>query len=222
MTACLFDIDGTLISSLGAGKAALEAALLGTFGLPRVLVNVPYSGRTDTAITTDLLRHHGIEPSHEHRTRLQDAYLRYLPQSLRQRQGKLLPGIGSLLQMLKAREHCSLGLLTGNLRRGAAIKLGHFGIDHYFSFGGYGDDHVCRDEVARAALASTHAHLGRMPLDVWVIGDTPLDVKCARAIGAKVLAVATGLHPVEELADHRPDLLLPDLADPEPFLRLLH
>src|SRR5207302_9949904 len=108
-------------------------------------------------------------------------------------------------------------------RAGARAKLGHFGLHEQFAFGGFGDHHLERDDVAREALDSTRQHLGGcVALDrVWVIGDTPLDVRCARAIGARVAAVATGLHPLEELAAAKPDLLLPDLSDPRPLLERL-
>lgn len=223
MTVCLFDIDGTLISSLGAGKAALEAALLEEFGIGQLRGTVVYSGRTDTAISSDLLRLHGIDPTPAHRRQLQDAYLRHLPSTLATKQGRVLPGISELLADLRRRERMHLGLLTGNVKRGAAIKLGHYGIDHHFAFGGFGDDLHERDEVAAAALDAAESHLGQRPVAdrIWVIGDTPLDVQCARAIGAKVLAVATGMHPYEELADCRPDLLMRDLSDATAFVAQL-
>ncbi len=220
MNVLLFDIDGTLISSLGAGKAALESALTELFGLERLRGTVTYSGRTDTAIGTDLLALHGIEPSLANRQKLHEGYLKNLPEALRTREGRVLPGVAGLLDTLAASDDVALGLLTGNIRRGAETKLNHYGLYRYFAFGGFGDELHDRDEVAHAALTATTERLGKTPAleKVWVIGDTPLDVKCARAIGAKVLAVATGLHPLEELADHRPDLLMSDLSDPTPLV----
>lgn len=103
-----------------------------------------------------------------------------------------------------------LGLLTGNVRRGAELKLGHFDLWHYFPAGGFGDAHEDRDDVARSALAAVGATADD---EVWVIGDTPLDVRCARAVGARVVAVATGWHPLDELAGCRADLALADLGD---------
>ena len=115
-----------------------------------------------------------------------------------------------------------LGLLTGNVRSGARHKLSHHGLWDYFACGGFGDEHYERDDVARSALAEVRAHLGRDldPRDVWVIGDTPLDVRCARAVGARAVAVATGWHPAEELAVHEPDHLFTDLSDAEELLRV--
>ena len=115
-----------------------------------------------------------------------------------------------------------LGLLTGNVERGARIKLAHFGLWDLFSFGGYGDNHFERDDVARTALAQAERHVGRSvpPDQVWVIGDTPLDVQCARAIGAKAVAVATGWHTIEELQQSKPDYLYQDLSLPTELLEV--
>ncbi len=223
MITCLFDIDGTLLSSGGAGKSAMERALASTFGAPADSGGISYSGRTDRAIGRDLFRLHRIDESADNWRRFLDAYLSHLPDCLHGHQGRVLPGITSLLQELANRDDVLLGLLTGNVRAGARVKLCHFGLHDYFLLGGFGDDHFHRDDVAREALAFVHRHLdNRVDLDrLWVIGDTPLDVSCARAIGARVVAVATGWHSLEELATVRPDLLLTDLEDPLPLLRLL-
>jgi phosphoglycolate phosphatase-like HAD superfamily hydrolase len=218
----LWDIDGTLLSSGGAGKAAIEAALCEAFGVC-LRGQVPYSGRTDRAICRDLLQLHGLEDSAENCRRLVAGYLERLPAALAKHRGAVLPGVAALLEELRARERTVLGLLTGNLREGARLKLGHYGLHRHFAFGGYGDHHLDRDAVAREALEAARAHLnGGVHLErTWVIGDTPLDVRCARAIGARVAAVATGWHSLEELEAARPDLLLTDLSDPKPLLECL-
>jgi phosphoglycolate phosphatase-like HAD superfamily hydrolase len=220
MHVCLFDIDGTLIHSLGAGRAALLAALASEFGVTRSSERLEISGRTDRAITEDLLRMHDLDPTLENRRRLLDAYVHHLPGLLELHTGKVLPGIAELLTALRGRADVVVGLLTGNIREGARVKLGHFGLYDYFAFGGFGDHHLDRGDVAREALAEARQRLnGSLSPDrVWVIGDTPYDVSCARAIGARAVAVATGWHSREELAEHRPDLLLTDLADPTPLL----
>src|SRR5205807_7195834 len=150
--------------------------------------------------------------------RILEAYLRHLPEHLGRATGRILPGIAELLRQLHRRDDVALGLLTGNIRAGARIKLGHFGLFDYFAFGGFGDHHLDRDDVAREALAEVHARFnGTVTLDcIWVIGDTPPDVRCARAIGAKAVAVTTGWHPREELEASAPDLLVTDLSDPLP------
>jgi phosphoglycolate phosphatase-like HAD superfamily hydrolase len=220
MPVFLFDIDGTLVSSGGAGKAAMETALASTFGVPADSGGVPYSGRTDRAIGRDLFRMHGVEETPTNWQRFLAAYLGHLPDCLARHRGRVLPGIVALLEQLQSLGHVTLGLLTGNVRDGARIKLGHFDLFRHFAFGGYGDDHFHRDDVAREALAVVHRHLnGTVDLaELWVIGDTPLDVSCARAIGARVAAVATGWHSREELEAAQPDLLFADLSDPRPLL----
>jgi phosphoglycolate phosphatase len=222
MIAVLFDIDGTLLASGGAGKAALESAFTEVFGIA-LRVQIPYSGRTDRAIGRDLLRLHDVDPSDENWHKLLVRYLARLPDSLNTHQGRVLPGILALLEKLQQRDDVALGLLTGNIRAGARVKLGHYGLFEHFAFGGFGDYHFDRDDVAREALIAVQAHLHpRHPTErIWVIGDTPLDVQCARAIGAKVAAVATGVHTVEQLRATAPDVTLADLADASPFLELL-
>lgn len=219
MHVCLFDIDGTLLASGGAGKAAMEEALGREFALPRVLDGVPYAGRTDRAIARDLFELHGLEDSLANRQRFQRAYLKILPQALARHTGRVLPGIGALLESLGQRHDVALGLLTGNLRAGAELKLSHYGLFKHFSFGAFGDDFLDRDDVARAAAAALPQHLGgRIVKQVWVVGDTPLDVRCARCIGARAVAVATGWHSHAELEAAGPDLLFTDLADHAPML----
>jgi phosphoglycolate phosphatase-like HAD superfamily hydrolase len=221
MIVFLFDIDGTLLSSGGAGKAALETGLTREFGLSHIRGQVPYSGRTDRAIISDLLQMHDIAETPDNWHRLLNAYLRLLPECLHRHEGRVLPGIAALLEHLgTCRDRVAVGLLTGNVRAGANAKLGHFGLEHHFAFGGFGDDHLDRCDVARSALAAAHGHLDGAisPERVWVIGDTPLDIACARAIGAKVAAVATGWHDREELASHQPNLLFDDLNDPSALL----
>jgi phosphoglycolate phosphatase-like HAD superfamily hydrolase len=220
MLVCLFDIDGTLLSSGGAGKAALEKALVDDLGIP-LSVHVPYSGRTDRAIIRDLLHRHGVQETPQLVQKLLDGYLRRLPDCLCKHNGCVLPGIPELLQRLGRCEDVAVGLLTGNVRAGAKAKLGHFGLFEHFRFGGFGDLHFDRNDVAREALAAIHAHghTAVTPDNIWVIGDTPLDVECARAIGARVAAVATGYHTIEHLVETKPDVLLPNLADPTPLLR---
>jgi phosphoglycolate phosphatase len=220
MHICLFDIDGTLISSGGAGKAALEAAVASEFGTDHVIAKLELSGRTDRAIVRDLFRMCGVEETPEARERLFQSYLAHLPGCLAQKKGCVLPGIDEFLEELSARDEVAVGLLTGNIRAGARLKLGHFQLLHHFSFGGFGDHHHDRDDVAREAWREIQNRFDGTvsPERVWVIGDTPLDVQCARCIGARVAAVATGWHSADELAAAQPDLLLRDLSDPRPLL----
>jgi phosphoglycolate phosphatase-like HAD superfamily hydrolase len=222
MLVCLFDIDGTLLSSGGAGKAAMERALHTEFDVPATSGGTPFSGRTDRAIARDLFALHGIPESATTWQRFLSAYLSHLPASLSSHRGAVLPGIVALLEHLAKRDGAIVGLLTGNVREGARVKLGHYGIYEHFAFGGFGDHHLERNDVARDALTAVRNHAG-MPIApdrIWVIGDTPLDVRCARCIGARAVAVATGYHSAPALAEEKPDLVLNDLSDPQPLLDL--
>src|SRR5690606_26653327 len=148
----------------------------------------------------------GIDDRPEHWDRFRTEYLRHLPELLVQRSGAVLPGIRAILDRLESRDDVLLGLLTGNTRKGAEIKLAHYGLEQYFGFGGFGDEHLDRIDVAREALALAQGRLAK-PVDpdrVWVIGDTPGDVRCGRAIGARVVAVATGDSSHAELAATNP------------------
>lgn len=215
----LFDIDGTLLSSGGAGQAAMEAAFRREFGKDGPVSGISTAGRTDQAISRDLFQFYGLPFDEVSWLKFQQAYFELLPDHLTGREGLVLPGVLALLELLSLRTDVAVGLLTGNFERGAQLKLKHFAMEHHFAFGGYGDHHQDRDDVARVALAQAMSFHPGVPIDrVWVIGDTPADVKCARAIGAKVLAVATGMYSLDELAACQPDLLRASLTNPEEWL----
>lgn len=218
----LFDIDGTLIDSGGAGLAALRSTMIEGFKVPEP-AEVSVHGCTDRGIVESLFNAHDVKHTEENWTRFRETYLSHLQRHLPQRSGRVLPGIASLVEQLTDHEHVLLGLLTGNVRAGAKIKLEFFGLFHLFEFGGFGDRHPHRDDVAREALQGVEDHLNR-PLNgdpIWVVGDTPADVRCARAIQARVVAVATGGYTKDELLQSKPDLLLDDLSDPTALLELL-
>lgn len=221
MFVCLFDIDGTLLNSGGAGRAALELAFCEEFGFSEMRGRVSYSGRTDRSIMREILHMHELDAHEEHFDRLIAGYLKRLPDSLQRNQGTVLPGVLDLLKTISGRqEKVAMGLLTGNIQAGARTKLGHFGLFDFFKFGGFGDLHWERDDVAREALEQVRTNVGEFvePQNILVIGDTPLDVQCARAIGVKAIAVTTGWHSAEELQATNPDLLLADLSDPSPIV----
>lgn len=214
-TILLFDIDGTLIRTGGAGKAAVEDSLRAAFGITDIRDEVSYSGRTDRAILADVLTVHGLEPTPANLERFAATYLDLLPARLREIDGTVCQGVPELLTRLHVRPGVRLGLLTGNVRRGAESKLTHYGLWDYFRFGGFGDGVSCRNDVAQAAVRDAERHLGQSvnPADVWVIGDTPHDITCARAIGANVIAVATGWTPATDLHAAGADLVLESLED---------
>jgi phosphoglycolate phosphatase-like HAD superfamily hydrolase len=222
MHTLLFDIDGTLINTGGAGGGALRACFCEEFSIAEP-ASVSFSGRTDRAIATNLFDEHDIEDTDENWRRLRDGYIARLSDELPLCKGRVLPGVTELLESVRDLDHVAVGLLTGNVLAGAKIKLEYYGLFPYFSFGGYGDTSRNRDDVARLAVDAARAHLGdRFREDrVWVIGDTPHDITCARAINARVVAVATGIHSSEELAAGSPDELLDDLSNTDQIRRLL-
>lgn len=220
---CLFDIDGTLISTLRAGLTAMEASLRDVFGVSDRIEAAQIAGFTDRSIAALLFRKFAIPDTEETWQRFLAGYLDNLPAVLAQRTGHVLPGIVDLLTLLGTHERTALGLLTGNTAAGAKVKLAHYGIHQHFSFGAFGDRWLTRNEVAADALevVRREVHAEVSPQQIIVLGDTPLDVACARSIGARAVAVATGIHSVDQLRLSQPDLLLADLADPAPLLALL-
>jgi phosphoglycolate phosphatase len=222
-TLLLFDIDGTLITSGGAGENALKIGFQREFGFEEDLSSVSIAGRTDSGIARQVLQKHGLEVSEANIERFFSCYLAELEIQLPQRPGRVLPGIVQLLEALRERTHFKLGLLTGNLQRGALLKLQHYGLDGIFPFGAFADDHHDRNALGPVALSRAASFHGTLfsPEQVWVIGDTEHDIGCARAFGAKAMGVATGNFPVEFLTQHRPDALFSDLGDVAAVLRAL-
>ncbi len=219
-TLLLFDIDGTLLTTGGCGERALRMAAHDTFGVEDDLREIEIAGRTDTGIARQLLRKYGRPETDAEIAALLGNYLRHLPVLLPEAQGRLLPGVETLLPLLRQRTDVVLALLTGNVARGAEHKLSHYRVWQYFEFGAYADDHHLRDELGPFALARARERGHTCDLSrTFVIGDTPHDISCARAIGARVVAVATGIFRREKLAPHTPDVLLDDLGDLPATLR---
>jgi phosphoglycolate phosphatase len=213
----LFDIDGTLIRSGGAGKAAMERGLEDAFGIRFQHDTIPYGGRTDVAIGRDLLNVHGLEPTDDNLAKLQAAYQHHLDDTLNKFDGAVLPGIQDALRVLHGQPTVALGLLTGNVQSGARKKLLHFGLWDFFAFGGFADGTPDRNVVAQRAYAEATRHVQQdVPGDrVWVIGDTRHDVTCARSINARAIAVETGGISRAELATAEPDYLFKDFREAE-------
>jgi phosphoglycolate phosphatase-like HAD superfamily hydrolase len=211
----LFDIDGTLLTSGGAGERALRRGFRARFGIEDDLSKTEIAGRTDSGIARQMLVAHGFTESPENLTAFFDDYLHFLKEELPSSPGRLLPGILPLLEALKPRSDVVLALLTGNLARGAEIKLMHYGVWHYFEFGAYADDHHDRNQLGHFARQRARERHGiEFPSErIFVLGDTPHDITCARAIGAKAVAIATGKFSVAELGALGPDFLFADLSD---------
>ncbi|MEZ5317861.1 MAG: haloacid dehalogenase-like hydrolase [Vicinamibacterales bacterium] len=218
-TLVLFDIDDTLVQTGRAGLRGMNLAFERLHRRANALDGVTFAGRTDRAIVADAFRLMGREAGEADITGLRDAYLEALRAEIVRPVDAavgVLPGVERVLAALEARpEAFVVGLLTGNFAGGAAIKLGHFDLWRRFPFGAFGDVHVNRRDLVPVALEQARA-LGCVPAtpgDVVVIGDTPLDVDCARAHGARALAVATGPFDAQALAEAGADLTVPTLDD---------
>jgi phosphoglycolate phosphatase-like HAD superfamily hydrolase len=214
MILVLWDIDGTLVHTLGAGVRGMNAAFGQLHGHPEALEGVPVAGRTDRSIVSDAFRKLGIEPTGEKIHGLRDAYFDQLKVELTRPAAAefgVLPGVHALLDALDARADVTVALLTGNFIGGAEIKLTHFDLWHRFAFGAYGDDHLDRRDLVPVALERAR-EAGLSPARVIVIGDTPLDVDCAHAHGALAVGVATGPYTMDVLRHAGADLTVPSLA----------
>lgn len=197
----LFDIDGTLVETGGKGMTALRRTAIEVFGSEGPQLDL--AGSTDLGILENLYLHFGVDPSDEQTYVFFDVYHRHLVASLAANpaEGRVLDGVIELLEQLATMGHAHLALLTGNTALGAQIKLRHYGLDHHFGFGAYGSDRADRNLLGKIALERALAITGctYKPERTLIIGDTPKDIACAHAIGARCLAVATGRFSADEL-----------------------
>lgn len=222
----LFDLDGTLILTGGAGIRAFHKTFRELFGAEVATDGIRFHGRTDLEIIEDICQK-GLHrlPTAEELQAICHRYLAHLQDEVTSSPGyRVMPGIPELLRILSRFPDVRLGLGTGNLEGAARIKLARADLNRYFPFGGFGSDAKDRSEVLRKAMERGKALFGRTgePVQAVVIGDTDLDVACGRAVGAVTVAVATGGTSWETLIAARPDHLLPDLTNPQAFLALLN
>jgi len=215
----LFDIDGTLLTTAGAARAAFTRGLTEAAGRPISPDGYSFSGRTDPQIARDILSSHGLGGAEIERAIPESIrlYLKYFEEAPNLDKARLLPGVQSLLASLAGRGDARVALLTGNVEAGARLKLGHFGIDRFFDFAlsCFGSDDA--DRYRLPALALDRARR-RVAPDVTgrqlvLIGDSEHDVLCGRSVGARSVAVCTGWTPRHVLEALRPDVLLDDLSD---------
>ena len=196
MKLVLFDIDGTLVHSGGQAKPVFAEAMLEVFGTAGAIEAYDFSGRTDARIVVDLAVGAGVPEAeaHDGLPRVRELYLERFARRFDSRRARVLPGVERLLDALAARPDVALGLLTGNWRGGARIKLGGLGLFDRFAFGSFADDALDRRELPPIALERARQHTGRAfaAAEAVIVGDSPLDVDCARAHGIPSLAVATG------------------------------
>ncbi len=211
----LFDIDGTLLHTGGAGIKAFAKVFATEFGAVDGFERLKFAGRTDFSLVREFFVLHQIPATPGNFERFFGSYVFWLDHILHESTSALCPGVWEFIRGLQALPQPPLlGLLTGNIRLGAEIKLRHFNLWDSFEIGAFADDHEERDHIA-AIARERGAGLLREELrgdQVLVIGDTPLDIRCARAIQAKVLAVATGGHKLAELHQHSPDWAVADLT----------
>jgi phosphoglycolate phosphatase-like HAD superfamily hydrolase len=223
----LFDIDGTLLWSNGAGRRAMEAALMAVFGAPG-RPSYRYDGKTDRQIVRELMRElgHADELIDERMSIVLEQYLQRLDGELAAptTRIRLMDGVRDLLAALGALTDRVSGLLTGNVEPGARRKLGAAGLNHdHFVVGAFGSDHEERSELPAVALRRARERLGVQvePTSMVIIGDTPSDILCGRQLGARAIAVATGHYPATELARYGPSAVFDDLRDTAAVLQAI-
>jgi phosphoglycolate phosphatase-like HAD superfamily hydrolase len=215
----LFDIDGTILLTAGAGRRAIVAALSAEVGRSEAFDRIRFDGKTDPQIVAEMLEAVGAdEPREAERVaRLCRAYVTHLETELERPTTRttLMPGVAALLDRLEARDDVVLGLLTGNVERGAALKLRSGGIDpSRFRVGAYGSDAAHRPHLPEIAAQRAEPYFGRVPTgnEVVIIGDTPADIHCGQGIAARAVAVATGAYSVSDLAACGPHAVFTDLS----------
>ena len=219
----LFDIDGTILTSGGAGEKALTYAIRDHFGQTENLANIEMAGKTDIWIAHRIFEACGVEPRPENVERFLDRYLHHLETELARHNGRLLPGFPEILHALARLPNVAVGLLTGNLRRGAELKLEHYGVLGHFPFGAFADDSHDRNRLgpfARERARDAHGTEFRCE-DIYIIGDTPHDIACAKAIHARSVGVATDRYPRAALEAAGADFVFDDLSDAQGVIQTL-
>jgi len=213
----LFDVDCTLIDAHGAGGRAIFAAIEETYGVSGALDGYSFHGRTDPAIVRDLATRWGVE-SGRVEAGVDECLRRYVARLRDEVAGghiEVLPGVRELITALAADRRVVLGLVTGNVEDGAAVKLEPTGVARLFKVGAYGSDSAWRPDLPAVAVRRAEESSGKRfaGKEIVVIGDTPADIDCGAALGVKAVAVATGTHAVGELAAHSPDYVFSDFSD---------
>ena len=223
----LFDIDGTLLDTQGAGRRAFHAALLDIFRTTGPIDSYRFCGRTDPEIARYLLTAAGVSEDQlvSDLPGLWEQYLANLEVEMLNKPPQVCPGVIELLDRMEGdSDRLVLGLLTGNIERGARLKIDSAGISYSrFRLGAFGSDHEIRDQLPAIAVARAEAKLGHHfeGKSVVIVGDTPADIACGVQLGARSIAVATGLFTEEQLAACEPDFLFSTLEDVEAVVRAI-
>ena len=226
LTLLLFDVDGTLILTGGAGVRGMNRAFESIFAVPRAFDGIPMPGRTDPVILADALARHGIEANAADILQFRARYRQDLADEMRTASvdgARVMPGVRDLLATLRARSDVFLALLTGNYSEAARIKLETLGLWSCFECGAFGEDAADRNGLVSVAIErALHCGMPRgVPRRVCVVGDTPLDVACALAAGVRSIAVTTGGYSAATLRASGAEAVLEDLSDAQAFLRLI-
>lgn len=223
MKLLLFDIDGTLLSAGGAGTRSLNRAFEKVLGIKEAFQNFQMAGKTDILIIKEGLKLWEIKPTDSLINQIIEEYLNFLRIEINNNSKHLKPGVLEFIQLNREEFGHPMGLLTGNIERGARIKLEPFGLNSLFPFGAFGSDHEDRNHLLPLAI---ERFINNFSIKInfhqcIVIGDTPRDVECAKPYGAKVIAVATGPYSVNELKKTKADVVVETLAEKEKLLPLL-
>ena len=221
MTVLFWDIDGTLLTTAKAGVFAWEDAVRELTGREFELIQMRIAGLTDYQIAKKTFETLGIETDDAFLNRFVDRYGELLPSSLPRKKGRVLPNVREVLEHLASRGDVRSYLLTGNTRAGARAKLTHYDLIQFFPDGAFAEDAGERSTIAARALELAR-RAGPVAEDgLFVIGDTPHDIDCATAIGARTIAVATGGYSIEELQAHHPWRVFNELPPPDEFVQLI-
>jgi len=223
MKLLLFDIDGTLLLTNGAGTRAANRAFENIYGILEAMTKIDAAGKTDPIILQEIfMNEFNRDYSPEEAQELYKLYIPFLEEETNNSETTVMPGIPNLLESLSSREDTVLGVATGNIEQGAWIKLRSAGLDTHFKFGGFGSDSHSREHLILKAKerAKDHMDYNTDIKKTFVIGDTPFDINHGRAAGAVTVGVATGSYSKSELEEHRPDHLFNDLNNLEMVLEI--
>ena len=227
MKILLFDIDGTLMLSGGAGRRAIDRAFFDLYGITDAFGSVVPDGNTDPKIFSEIMANHRLVVADRTAAfaALAERYAEHMRDEMRRSaNARLMPGVPRLLELLAERADLGMGLLTGNFETTARIKLDRFGLNPFFPFGAFSSDHAEREALVPIAVERAEAHFGTpigLGRHVVVIGDTPADVGCALARNATAVGVAASRYSVRDLESAGAHVALPSLEDPAAFLELI-